>query len=356
MNRFLIASTLLAGAVVDAGCCPTPTGYCCTEPCDCQYGNVSPQTLKELFEDFKTTHHRSYSTMDEEIHRFNVFSETLKVIDERNRAGDGVHGITKFADLTQNEFEAMYLDTRTKGFLRQRNATIVTPSLALKSGAVDYTGKQTTAIKDQGSCGSCWAHAAAEQIESDGMRLFNNPASLTLSVQQFVSCDIDTSTGQLGCMGGLQELGFDYIRETGGIVTEADYPYTSGNGRTGKCDTTKTNYVMGVKGYEMILDSDPAVTEAGFTSYMLSTGTISIGVDATTWNTYKGGIMKDCGKGTDINHSVQLVGVDTETGYWKIRNSWSPDWGEEGFIRIAYGANTCGLATEGGSYTDVYNI
>jgi KDEL-tailed cysteine endopeptidase len=200
------------------------------------------------------------------------------------------------------------------------------------------------------------AHAAAEQIESDGMRLFGNSASKTLSVQQFVSCDIDKSTGQLGCGGGLQELGFDYVRETGGIVTEQDYPYSSYYGKTGKCDTSKTNYVMGVKGYEMILDKDPAVTEQGFTSYMLATGTISIGVDATTWSTYKGGVMADCGKGTDINHSVQLVGVDTATGYWKIRNSWSPDWGEEGAIRIKYGVNTCGLATEGGSYTDVYNI
>ena len=40
----------------------------------------------------------------------------------------------------------------------------------------------------------------------------------------------------------------------------------------------------------------------------------------------------------------------------QIRNSWSPDWGEDGAIRIKYGVNTCGLATEGGSYTDVYNI
>jgi cathepsin F/cysteine peptidase B len=202
------------------------------------------------------------------------------------------------------------------------------------------------------------AHAAAEQIESDGMRQHGNPASLTLSVQQFVSCDVDKSTGQLGCGGGLQELGFEYVTATGGIVTEHDYPYTSYYGRTGKCDTTKTAYVMGVNGYKMIggIGMDVSETEAGFTSYMLSTGTISIGVDATTWNTYKGGIMADCGKGTDINHSVQVVGVDTEAGFWKIRNSWSPEWGEEGSIRIAYGANTCGLCTEGGSYTDVFNI
>ncbi len=206
------------------------------------------------------------------------------------------------------------------------------------------------------------------------MRLLGNPASLRLSVQQLVSCD--HGEGQLGCMGGLQETAFDYVRENGGIVTEADYPYSSYYGKTGKCDTSKKNYVVGVTGYEMILSSSVAQTEADFTSYVLSSGTLSIGVDATTWNTYKSGIMSDCGKGTSINHAVQIVGVDSSAnGYWKvgelkkkkrfvqnnlflyqIRNSWSADWGEEGNIRVAYGKNTCGLATEGGSHVTVFNI
>lgn len=272
--------------------------------------------------------------------------------------GSARHGITKFADLTQAEFESMYLDSRTASHMRKMNATRVEAPRGTTTGAVDYTASQTTAVKDQGNCGSCWAHAAAQQIESDGMRQYGNPSSLELSVQQFVSCDIDKSTGQLGCMGGLQELGFEYVTATGGIVTAADYPYSSYDGRTTPCDTSKTNYVMGVNGYEMIggIGMDVSETEAGFTSYMLSTGTISIGVDATTWNTYQGGIMSNCGKGTSINHAVQLVGVDTESGYWKIRNSWSPSWGEDGAIRVSYGANTCGLCTEGGSYTDVFNI
>jgi hypothetical protein len=149
-----------------------------------------------------------------------------------------------------------------------------------------------------------------------------------------MSCGATATATALYCTAGLQELGFDYVRETGGIVSEADYPYTSYYGRTGQCDTTKTNYIMGVKGYEMILDSDVAVTEAGFTSYMLSTGTISIGVDATTWNTYKGGIMADCGKGTDINHSVQLTGVDTEAGYWKVSDVKKCDF--EGTVALHY--------------------
>lgn len=316
------------------------------------------ETLKELWDHFKATHGRTYRTMDDEATRYGVFLNTLSIIDARNAAesarnGGAVHGITRFADLTQEEFAERFLNSRVAHNMQNMNATKVqVVPLNGAVGSVDYTGKQTTAIKDQGNCGSCWAHAAAQQMESDGMRLNGNPASLELSVQQLVSCD--KGEGQHGCMGGLQEPGFDYVRDNGGIVTAQDYPYTE---KTGRCDTSINNYVVGVSGYSFIIDDNVAVTEEQFTSHVLSTGTLSIGVDATTWSTYKSGVMSDCGKGTDINHAVQIVGVDSsESGWWKIRNSWSADWGEDGNIRIAYGSNTCGLATEGGSYVNVFNI
>ena len=171
-----------------------------------------------------------------------------------------------------------------------------------------------------------WAHASAQQMESDGMRLNGNPASLELSVQQLVSCD--KGEGQHGCMGGLQEPGYDYVRDNGGIVTAQDYPYTE---KTGRCDTSINNYVVGVTGYDFIIDDDVAVTEEQFTSYVLSTGTLSIGVDATTWSTYKSGVMSDCGKGTDINHAVQIVGVDNSAnGWWKVCN-----------LLFLYGKDSC---------------
>lgn len=334
-----------------------------------RYSELSNEETNALFSDFKTKykHSNGYLSTEDEASRFEIFKSHLKLIDERNMieeatGGSAVHGITKFADMTQEEFMSTFLDTSVKHRMHSRasNATIATHApYTGTSDSIDFTGKQTTAIKDQGNCGSCWAHAAAEQLESDGMRLLGNPASLTLSVQQFVSCDHGPE--QLGCGGGLQETGYEYAKEVGGIVSEADYPYVSGiDGDSGTCDTSKTNYLVGVNSYEMILDKDPSVTEQGYTAYMFSEqgGTISIGVDATLWSTYKGGVMTRCGGGKVINHSVQLVGVDTDSknGYWKIRNSWSNDWGEDGNIRIAYGANTCGLATEGGSYVSVFNV
>ena len=57
---------------------------------------------------------------------------------------------------------------------------------------------------------------------------------VVLSPQQLVSCD----TGNMGCNGGYLARAFHYM-ENDGAVTDANYPYTSGNGVTGSCDKKK---------------------------------------------------------------------------------------------------------------------
>ncbi len=47
--------------------------------------------------------------------------------------------------------------------------------------------------------------------------------------------------------------------------------------------------------------------------------------------------------GNNIDHAVQAVGVSIGGGYWKVRNSWGTSWGESGFIRLKYGADTCAI-------------
>ena len=79
-------------------------------------------------------------------------------------------------------------------------------------------------------------------------------------------------------------------------------------------------------------------------TYVSETGPLSICVDAETWSSYTGGVMSVCGNSVD--HCVQAVGVDTASGYWKVRNSWGTSWGESGFIRLAYGANTCDITND----------
>jgi len=65
-------------------------------------------------------------------------------------------------------------------------------------------------------------------------------------------------------------------------------------------------------------------------------GPLAIAVAASGWMRYQKGVF-DSSDAT-INHAVLLVGygVDdvTDEKYYKVRNSWGPNFGEDGYIRL----------------------
>jgi C1A family cysteine protease len=306
------------------------------------YSSASDDSKRLLFETFKKNFGKVYRE-GEEAHRFLNFVEHLRTIDKRNMlermaGGSATHGITQFADMTDEEFASRYLQARPS--MKEGSANVVEVAPYTGSGSSkDWTGTLTTPVKDQGYCGSCWAFSATEQIESDSMRTLKT--SYILSPEQITQCD-NTS---YGCNGGWTESAYKYVKNAGGIETESVYPYTSGNGVTGSCHSDSSKFVIKVGGYHTING------ETNMANYVLSTGPLSVCLDASNWNSYNGGIMKNCGNRVD--HCVQAVGVDTSTnGYWKVRNSWGTRWGEGGYIRLAYGSNTCDI-TNDPTYADV---
>jgi len=268
----------------------------------------------------------------------------LKVADQRNAeekktGGSAIHGITKFSDMSQVEFETNFLtsDPTMKSANRKKMGKLPPPKVG---GLVDWTGKLTSDVKDQGYCGSCWAFSATEQIESDAMRSLGK--TFLLSPEQITQCDTRSS----GCDGGWTERAYDYVTKAGGLETDENYPYTSYQGVTGTCKSDKTKFVVTVNSYTTI-DG-----ESDMASYVQSTGPLSVCLDAAKWNSYKGGIVTSCGNRVD--HCVQAVGVDTSVsgGYWKVRNSWGDSWGEDGFIRLEYGSEMCAI-TEDPTWAEV---
>jgi C1A family cysteine protease len=297
---------------------------------------------KTLWEGFKTKFNKAYSTMSEESRRFAIFLENLQVIDHRNglekrHGGNEVHGITKFSDLSQAEFETRYLTADASLKTDNAEVAVITRPVDATAGLVDWTGKYTTAVKDQGYCGSCWAFSATEQIETEAIRTLG--ATYLLSPEQITQCD----TTSYGCQGGWTENAYNYVKKAGGIATEESYPYTSYKGLTGKCQTFTPT--VKVSGYTTIGGTTTAAKEANMASYTQASGPLSVCVDANNWNSYSSGIMSVCG--TSVDHCVQAVGVDASTGgYWKVRNSWATSWGEAGHIRLAYGSNTCAITND----------
>lgn len=319
-----------------------------------QYGESS---IEEKFAVWKVRFNKSYETSAEEAIRFGQFKETVEWVTRRRAEGAKSLGLTKFADMSQKEFSAQYLNyIPVRGNTDISHIDVAEPPTTQTAAAKDWRDAgATTPVKDQGYCGSCWAFSTVEQIESQYFLAGNKLTEF--STQQVVSCD----TEDAGCNGGDTITGFDYVKSAGGLATEASYPYTSGKaGRTGSCQSF-TVAGGNVDGYTY---ATPACTtrkcdsqdEDTLIANLGSTAPVSICVDASEWSAYTGGVFDGkCKSGYyDLDHCVQLVGYtgysgkasDSSDGYYIVRNSWADNWGEDGHIYLAMGSNACGVATE----------
>jgi hypothetical protein len=165
-----------------------------------------------------------------------------------------------------------------------------------------------------------------------------NPLT-SLSEQELVSCDTIDS----GCNGGLMDNAFTWLLSThnGSIVTEASYPYVSGDGVVPACSMTNTAFGAQISSYQNI-----AKNESTMANFVYTSGPLSIAVYAETWQTYTGGIVTNCPQ-DQLDHGVLIVGFDDNNSppYWIIKNSWGPTWGEQGYIRVEKGTGQCNIGT-----------
>jgi len=197
------------------------------------------------------------------------------------------------------------------------------------------------AIRDQGQCGSCWAHAASEVLSDRLCIASNKTIDVILSPQDFVSCDyIDH-----GCNGGILTTSWVFLRFFG-LVTDECKPYTSGTGSVAwcgvksNCDTATVAYKKYYAKSFYWLSSIDQIKQNLYASGPVETG-FSVYDD---FMNYKSGIYK---KGPTAKilggHAVKIVGWGQENGteYWIVANSWNTTWGENGFFRIAF--RECGI-------------
>jgi len=315
---------------------------------------------EQLFLSFKDMFNKQYASEEEEERRFANFKASLVRIEKQNKEhmaahGTAVFGVNEFSDMTVEEFKREKLN-RKPAPRDLTKADVLTPATPLGDTThVDWRNKgAVTAVKNQGQCGSCWAFGATEAIESQWY--IHKHHLVELAPQQLVSCD----TVDQGCNGGDSPSAYQYVEQAGGIMPEADYPYTSGtSGSNGQCMFNATEVAASITGFhyatQPCYDSCDNQDKATLTANVATQGPPSICVYAESWMDYTSGVFKGhCPHGYNkLDHCVQLVGFDMSGAepYWTVRNSWGTNWGESGYIRISAddnvsGGNLCGVMDE----------
>ena len=222
-----------------------------------------------------------------------------------------------------------------------KNNPIIVNFTDLNKDRIDWRDSfKVSPVKNQGSCGSCWAFSSVGAVESAWAIKYNT--LYNLSEQELIDC----SSKNHGCEGGSMDLAFQYIINNGSC-SNISYPYI---GRDNQCNNTCKSLVK-ISNYSDIIPNSEVMLK-----YAVQRKPVSVAIQANkrSFQMYKSGIYSDPDCGFQLDHGVLLVGYgydeDYDMDYWIIKNSWSDSWGEDGYIRIQRNIDDsrglCGIAMD----------
>ncbi|XP_065221428.1 procathepsin L-like [Planococcus citri] len=298
---------------------------------------LNGEQILQKWVSFKSQHSKKYETEKEDARRMKIYLDNVNKIIQHNELfekGQATYqlGINQFSDLTTEEFAKVYLSK----FHTNHNATkeFFTADFSLDNTPEDKDwveeGK-VTSVKNQRSCGSCWAFAVVATIESH--IAINTGRLEDLSEQDLVDCD----DGSSGCDGGHEDTAFSYV-ERKGIATEESYPYEAEqySCRSGHSGASITGYRS-------------AWNEKEMKKVVGSIGPVSVAIDCGDQiQNYESGIFVPESSDYYAGHAVMVVGygthADSGMDYWLVKNSWSTSWGEDGYFKIVRNQDACGIS------------
>ncbi|MDH4209095.1 MAG: protease inhibitor I42 family protein [Anaerolineae bacterium] len=199
-----------------------------------------------------------------------------------------------------------------------------------------------TPVKDQGSCGSCWAFSTVGPLESN--ILHHGGVERDLSEQYLISCN----TNGWDCSGGWfahdhHEWRIPAGEPEAGAVYEAEFPYEV---YQVPCNPPHAHHEK-IVDWAYVGDSWSVPPAAAIKQAILDHGPVSVAIRIdSAFRNYTGGVF-EINEAGGPNHAVVLVGWDDAqgtNGIWFLKNSWGSGWGEAGYMRIGYGISSVGYA------------
>lgn len=283
-------------------------------------------------------------TGDEYHLRFGIFLTNMRFVNSHNKRKDTKFSVclNKFATLTPAEYKAKL---NSMPFIKSNSKIINKNSNTNKqystSTSIDWREKgAVNAIQDMGDCQGDWAFSGVATAESSNF--IAHSKLWKFSEQSFIDCD----TQSHACSYGAPFTVFDYVytHTDGKFMLSTDYPYV---GYKQKCKYDVSKAVGTLKDIVSIELADENDLALKCETY----GPVAASIDGShaSFQLYSSGIYDDP-KCDELNVNLYLAivgfGIEGETEYWIVRNSWGASWGEEGYIRMIKGMNNrCGYAT-----------
>ena len=203
-----------------------------------------------------------------------------------------------------------------------------------------------TPVKNQASCGSCWAFSAVGLAEAQQNIISNDPSvDMDLSEQYLVS-----DCFQYGnCTEGIDVYALEYIRDEG-IPDEACYPYIAEDSLcSDRCKNFRSRLVFVPNVHSATNYNQVQYTQDEIKKYLSNYGpvTVALAISSSIIGGYWDGDIYRCsndipdGGLPGLNHSVLAVGYNDVGGYWIIKNSWGSTWNGDGYFKLGY--NECNV-------------
>ena len=280
-----------------------------------------------------------YATPAESDYRLSVFYDQWLFVEQSNReyqqaaeaAGQILSGpmfeVNGFSDLTTEEFSVRYTGSLIDPEMElQEPVEEPAPQEAAEPHSLSASGlgaSYSIVIRQQGSCGSCWAFSAVAALEKF---YFDKQGSrLEFSQQELVDCE----TGSSGCNGGHVYKALTYASKNG-LSPSSKYPYTTS---TGSCKSSKSPVKIGNSAASYTKFSQKQAVSFSGKGIHASVSVYSNGKfrnASSSKDVLDAKLAGECNQSTDHSINMQSASGDTI----RVFNSWGSNWGEGGFKTI----------------------
>jgi len=206
--------------------------------------------------------------------------------------------------------------------------------MALPSAYTGYCGT----VRNQGSCGSCWAFGIIGQIEAQWRKVVGSYYNFS---EQYL---LDCNSYGYSCNGGWFTA-FNDCKYPKYFKWESCYPYV---GYKKSCTASSSCNADYISSWYYVGTSYSVPSVSAIKQKIYDEGAVAAAVYVDYYfQYYSSGCFSRNSNGS-VNHAIVLCGWDDSrcSGYgaWKLKNSWGTGWGENGYMWIKYGCQRVGYA------------